>query len=196
MILRYLLLTLPIHRRSRDKYYRDHDRYVEHEKAWLESSHGSLGYRFEQLTPQMQAQWESSWWWPPWRFNDIIGYLDIGMDISDCMTAEIYLRQKCFPRASRERQRPLPNDRHLPLPPSHVFLYYCEIPKVRVANTDSNDSYVKALEQIVEYARKEVRKRNRSFQLWLPQFDFNCFNLAEAHRQVVQKEAQCGKTNS
>jgi len=192
MILRYPLLTLPIHRRSRDKYCSDHDRYVEQEKARLGSSYG---YRFDQLTPEMQAQWESLWWWPPWRFNDIIGYLDIGMDIGGCLTAEIYLRWKSLPRSSRERQR-LPNDRHLPLPPSHVFLLYCEIPRFRVFDMKSNEAFVEALHLVVKCAIQEIKERNRSFQLCLPQFDFTCFNFAEAYRQIKEKEAQCGKTTS
>jgi hypothetical protein len=41
---------------------------------------------------------EQRWYWPPWKFNDIVGYLNIGMDGGKCLTADIFLRREYFPR--------------------------------------------------------------------------------------------------
>jgi hypothetical protein len=192
-MIRYSLLVLPIHQHSRDNYYEEHNQYVEQQKKWLESSWVPLNLRFDQIDKGLQRVFEVGWWLPPWRFNDIVGYLDIGMDMGEYLTGEIYLKRKFFPRDHRLRRTDGESTiRIAPLPFPHHFLHYCEIPKSRVYDLQRNESYLEALRLVLKNARKEVRERNRKFQLWLPNYDFDCFDFAKAHQQLRNKDRKEG----
>ena len=173
------LFFLPIHSCSYEAYYQAYDEWVKPRKRELENQYGKP---FDQLDHRIKLQWGEMWFWPPWKFNDIVGYLDIGMDGGDCLTADIYLKRKYFPKSARERQY----HRHHTTLKNHEFLYYWEIGKVKV-NVEDNDSYLLALKEILDEANRIIKKRNRNFQLWLPPFDFNCFNFIEAYEQVKKK---------
>jgi hypothetical protein len=162
---------------------------VEQQKKWLESSWTTLGVRFDQIDKDLQRNFEAGWWLPPWKFNDIIGYLDVGMDTGDCLTGDIYLKRKFFPRSdTTHRMSGCSTTGHAPLPFNHHFLHYCEIPRARVCDLQSNESYLNALRLVLKNAKKEIRERNRKFQLWLPSYDFDCFDILKAHQQLRAKE--------
>jgi hypothetical protein len=76
MLVRYVLLALPIHQRSFAAYYEAHDREVGARQGEVEREWG--GVPFEQLPAHIRLGWKDRWYWPPWFFNDIVGYLKIG----------------------------------------------------------------------------------------------------------------------
>jgi hypothetical protein len=176
-VLRYSLLVFPIHHYSYEKYYERHNEYIEKEKIRL----GKFGnYSFDRLSDDTKRMWEMMWWWPPWKFNDIVGFIEIGMDIGDCLTADIFLQRKYLPKQH-------PSRRIGQTAKTHDFLYFCEINKVPVRGED-NRTYIEAFKKIIIEAKRTLRKRNKSFKLFLFSYDYNCFNFARAHKFLMDNE--------
>ena len=165
---------MPIHRRSYDKYYKDRDKLVEPKKREVGEQWGKS---FGQLKLEIQFQWEEMWFWPPWKFNDIVGYLDIGMDGGNCLTADVYLKRKHFPKSARKK-----SGMYLTVLQRNQFIYYCEINKITV-DVHDNKSYLQALDVIISTTKRLIKQCHQSFELWLPPFNFNCFNFVEAYKQ-------------
>ncbi len=85
---RCILLTLFIHRRSREHYYRDHDQFVAKQKSSLESLRGEP---FDALPDERQTWYLDRWFWPPWRFNDLVGFAEIELETSRTVIGHLYL---------------------------------------------------------------------------------------------------------
>lgn len=85
---RKVLLTLLIHRRTREKYQEAHERHVASQKAWLEEIRQEA---FETLPEDRQMHYLDSWFWPPWRFNDIVGFAEIELENSTTIIAHLYM---------------------------------------------------------------------------------------------------------
>jgi hypothetical protein len=83
-----LLLTLLIHRSTREKYYHDHDTYVEKQKKWLESINKQP---FGTLPLDTQTKITDTWFWPPWRFNDLVGFAEIELENDWTVVGHLYL---------------------------------------------------------------------------------------------------------
>lgn len=170
---------LPIHRRSYEAYYEAHKKWEEPRRQEVEKDWGKS---FDNLPTRVQVQWNEMWFWPPWRFNDIAGFLDIGMDGGTCLTANIYLKRKFFPKSHRERKL-----RKYSTLENHHILYFGEITKIHVDIGD-NHSYLGALEEILKGARKVLNRLNRNFVVWVPNFGFACFDFADAYRQSKRRK--------
>ncbi len=184
-VIRYSLFFLPIHRHSQDEYYREHGRWVNPQKKELEKQYGRP---FDQLDKRVQAWWETSWFWPTWKFNDVVGFLDVGMDAGDSMTAEMLLKRKWLPRSVKSKLiiSSAYSATHFDVKENHEFLHYYELGAVRIYTMD-NDSYLKALNQVLREAREILGKHKQNFQLWTPPFDFGCFDFVRAHKQVKDR---------
>lgn len=89
--LMHSLLCLPIHRKTREKYDSDYKTFVESKKKDVENF---LGRPFDELDYATRISYEELWLGPYWKFNDIVGFVDIGMDGENCMTADIFLKRK------------------------------------------------------------------------------------------------------
>lgn len=85
---RKVLLTLLIHRRTREKYQDEHEQYIESQKVWLEEIHQES---FESLPEDRQIHYLNSWSRPPWRFNDIVGFAEVELENSTSMIAHLYV---------------------------------------------------------------------------------------------------------
>jgi hypothetical protein len=85
---RRLLLTLLIHQNTRDQYYHKHDLFVEKQKKWLEDIRQEP---FDALPKDMQTYYQDSWFWPPWRFNDIVGFAEIELETDWTVIGHLYL---------------------------------------------------------------------------------------------------------
>ena len=88
MLVRYVLLTFPIHRRSFAEYYRDHDDEVQARRRELEREWG--GQPFDELPAHIRLAWKDRWHWPPWYFNDRVGYLKLGSDGESSLLGDPY----------------------------------------------------------------------------------------------------------
>jgi hypothetical protein len=169
----YSFFSLPIHHYSRDEYHKRHNIYVEKEKKRIM---GPRDIPFEQRSESDKRSWERIWMWPPWKYNDIVGFLEIGMDIGDHMTADIYLQKKYFPKE-------LLGGRGFEYFKPKEFLYYHEISKKIVRKRD-NLAYFENIKRIIEEAESEIRKRNRDMKLFIPDYGMNCFDFVKAHQQL------------
>src|SRR5438445_10977527 len=103
MLVRYVLLTFPIHRRSFAEYYEAHDLEVRARRAELEREWG--GQPFDELPHHIRLAWKDRWYWPPWYFNDRVGYLKIGSDGEDAVLGDIFLERQHFSPTALERFR-------------------------------------------------------------------------------------------
>lgn len=95
-----LLLTLLIHRYSREKYYQKHDLRVSKQKKWLE---GIRQESFDDLPKDRQTQYLDQWFWPPWRFNNIVGFAEIELETEWTVIGHLYLpegRYTCVEKKS------------------------------------------------------------------------------------------------
>lgn len=167
-VLRYSFFILPIHHYSYKEYRQRNDEYVEKRK--IDFSRYSP-QPFDQLSKDAQTSMEYSWLWPPWKYNDIVGFLEIGVDIGNELTADIYLMQKYFPRDLPHRARP------------REITYFAEVAKVPVRGRD-NEAYLRALDGIIAGAIRIIRKRNRRFKLYIPSYGWGCVDLVKIHKQV------------
>ena len=171
-MIRYLLLILPIHRRSYKKYYSDHDKYVSKMKIWLEKSNILHKFSFDDLSDSRRIFWEEQWFWPPWLVNDIMGFLNIGSDY-DRLVGNIYLKRKYFPLDSYNRAfRKYDSTRK-----KNEFLYYPTRMHKYWVIRDNNDSYVKAVLEIIQDSREIIKKISKGADIWLPGYDLSCLNL-------------------
>ena len=91
-----LLLTLLIHRYSREKYYQRHDQYVEKQKKLVEEG---WQQSFESIPKDRQSQFLDMWFFPPWRFNSIVGYAEIELETDWTVIGHLYLPEGRFSRS-------------------------------------------------------------------------------------------------
>jgi hypothetical protein len=96
---RRVLLTLLIHRRTREKYYREHDLYVAKQKLWLEEIRQEP---FDSMPQDRQTHYLDTWFWPPWRFNDIVGFAEIELETSAELIGHLYLPEGRVTRATKK----------------------------------------------------------------------------------------------
>ena len=181
MLVRYVLLTLPIHRRSFARYYEEHDREVRSHRAELEREWG--GGAFEELPPHVRLAWKDRWYWPPWYFNDIVGYLKIG-SADDAVLADLFLERRYFPPTAPERfsRRDVgANEREI------VFLATIERRPVVLGD---NSSSVRACEEVIAEANETLRLQADGLpdaQVSRLGFDLDCLDLARADRELRQR---------
>ena len=182
MLVRYVLLTLPIHRRSFAEYYQDHDQEVRARREELEREWG--GQPFDELPVHIRIAWKDRWYWPPWYFNDIVGYLKIG-SAEEALLADVFLERRHFPPTAPERfsrrDTGTEDDREI------IFLATIERRPIVLGN---NASYARACEQVIAEASETVRTQGHGLaeaDVWLPGFDLDCIDLARADLQLRER---------
>ena len=97
------IATLLVHLRTEKQYYEEHAAFVE--KRWrdLRQTNALLSdEEFEAWRRRRRSDVEADWFWPPWRYNDIVGYVRMYYDGGERVVAEAYLPKK---RISRQLKR-------------------------------------------------------------------------------------------
>lgn len=178
MILQNSFFILPIYGHKRDEYYKNHKMNSKKEKfkKLLESQK----FLDESDIEKEIVKEENSgiFFISPWKFNDIVGYLEIGMDGATSLTADVYFRRKNFPKDHRVR-----NSKYSTLQ-NHEFLYYAEIDKSFKIDISSNNSFIDNCKTILKRADKVIKKRNAEFQLWVSPLSFKYFDFVKAYKQT------------
>ncbi len=82
-----LLLTLLIHRRSKEKYYKD---FEDFKRADFQKLIKDLWIPIDEIPDDFLKRIEQSYFWPPWRFNDIAGYVEIRLENPWTIVADVY----------------------------------------------------------------------------------------------------------
>lgn len=178
MLVRYVLLTLPVHRRSFTQYYAEHDREVAAQKAALEREWGAA---FDELPPHVRLAWKDRFYWPPWYFNDTVGQVKIGSDGEDALLADVFLERRHFPPTALERFGRKGDEREV--------VFFASVERRSVTRGD-NGSYVAACHDLVAGARETVRQQAHGLpdaEVWVPGFDLECFDLARADMQLRER---------
>ena len=94
-----LLLTLLVHRYSREQYYHKHDLHVAKQKKWLE---GIRQESFNDLPQGRQTYYLDQWFWPPWRFNNIVGFAEIELETDWTVIGHLYLPEGRYTRVEKK----------------------------------------------------------------------------------------------
>lgn len=183
MLVRYVLLTLPVHRRSFAEYYREHDREVATRREGLEREWS--GQPFAELPPHIRLYWKDQWHWPPWFFNDAAGYVKIGSDGESSLLADLFLERRHFPPTAAERfAHRAAGERY-----EREMIFLCSVER-RPVVADDNASYAAACARVIEDARAAVREQGHGLEdarVWVPGYDVDCFDLARADRQLRER---------
>jgi len=177
-IVRYRLFFLPIHHYTYEIYYKRQKAYEEKEKKKCEDLYHES---YDKLSDNFKKTLKKYWWRPPWKFNDTVGYLSIGTDTGGCLTADIFLKRKYLPKGHHNKRAGFTKK-------TNEILYFRGMDRFSKGE-GNNDAYLQSLNELIETAKKIIKKRNRTFELWLPPFDFSCINLVEAIRQSKIKDA-------
>jgi len=85
-----LLLTLFIHRYSREHYYKKFDEWVEKQKAFIESIWKEP---FTNLPEERQSYYRNQWFWAPWRYNNLVGFAEIVLENDWTIISNLYLKR-------------------------------------------------------------------------------------------------------
>jgi hypothetical protein len=140
-----LLLTLLVHRYSREQYHQKHDLHVEKQKKWLE---GIRQESFDALPKDRQSQYLDQWFWPPWRFNNIVGFAEIELETDSTVIGHLYL----------------PEGRYTPVKKKSLLLNYaCASAQFEPNNLNS---LRQAIIEVEEQMQSIVAKRR-----WILEFD-------------------------
>ena len=182
MLVRYILLNLPIHRRTFQEYYREHDREVAELKPEIEKE---WGRDWEDLPTHIRIYWQDQWYWPPWYYNDTVGFLKIGSDGESALTGDIFLKRHYFPGTAPERF-----SRRGGGPLEEEEIVYLSSVSRRPIELGDNSTYLRAMAEIVPEAQEEIRRQAENLRraaIWMPGFDLSCFDLARADRQLRER---------
>jgi hypothetical protein len=167
--------SFPIHEHTKDQYYR-----LGQEQTELAIRDQEQRYR-EQGSEMPEHAREFFRWRgekPPWYHNDVVGFLDVGMDGFNSMTADVFFRRKHFPRGASQRFWPV-----LPIGQQR-FLYCFAIQRRKVTDLNDNAAYVEACKAVLELARRDIKAHRKRFELCQLPFNLECFNFALAYQQI------------
>lgn len=173
----YPLFFLPIYRHTENEYKKKGKAAIEKQKREFEKTSPEP---FDRINHKDQIWWKERWSYPPWKFNDIVGFLDIWTDFGNRLTATIYLKRKYFPKSDNRKRRGSTIE-------NNEFLSYGDTTSFSVMDRENNDSYLQALEKILDDCKKIFKQIKRDYILCTPSYDFNCFKFVEACRQVREK---------
>lgn len=101
MIKANLLLTLLVHGNTEKQYYQKHDLFVEKQKKIIEKIRNEP---FDLLPKDRQEYYLDTWFWAPWRFNDIVGYAEIELETEWTIIGSLYLSEG---RTTKVSKKPL-----------------------------------------------------------------------------------------
>jgi hypothetical protein len=82
------LLTLLVHQRTKEKYYKDHEHYIQKEMKKVEKNHGEPFQELARKHPNLFSK--DNWFWAPWRFNNIVGFVEIRLENPWTIIADLY----------------------------------------------------------------------------------------------------------
>jgi len=97
------ILTLLVHLRTEKQYCEEHAAFVEKQWRDLRQTNALLSdEEFDAWRRRRRSEVEAHWFWPPWRYNDIVGYVRVYYDGGQRIVADAYLPKK---RISRQLKR-------------------------------------------------------------------------------------------
>jgi hypothetical protein len=157
------LLTLLVHLRTRNRYYEEHDALVEEEWRYMRQvGPWSSDEEFDAWRERHRSQYEAHWFWPPWRYNDIVGYVRVYYDGGQRVVAEAYLPKK---RISRQLKR-------------KEFYWYEKIGEGWMSQVD-NEGLRAAVTAAVDVAFRSLATRQPPLHLEYDSHFVECLDIAK-----------------
>ena len=174
---------LSIHRQSYDKYYEFAE--LDKEKM-MESMESNWGKPYDEIPREIRIDAENRCWWPPWAFNAIVGYVDVGIDIGVRLTGNVFLMRRYFPKDSREnRYRKLDSKTK-----KDQILYFRELGPHKVDLRD-NASFVAGVNAILAQAEAVIQGlcKTRKYKWVLERLPFSleCIDFVRVASEVKSK---------
>ena len=183
MILDYRFFKLSIHQQSYDNYY---ERAKQDKRKMIESMEADWNRPYDKIPNEQRIGMEQHCSWPPWEFNDIVGYVDVGMDRGTRVTGNLYLMRRYLPKNR-------PENRSLKCGPKTIkdqIVYCCELDPHNVDLID-NSSFVKAVEAIFAQAENVVKEmcktRRYRWVIEMLPFSLECIDFVRATSERQQK---------
>ena len=187
MILIYKFFNLPIYQRSRNKYYQC----AENDKAkMIKDLESSWEKPYDQILKNTRVNMEDRHWYPRWEFNDIIGFIDVGMDSTDRLTGNIFLMRKYFPKESWERRY----RQYDSTAKNQEILYFRELGPCKIDYND-NSTFINGINEILNEAEETIKRlsKTKKYKWVLKKFPFSleCFDFVKLVSEVNPSFSKC-----
>jgi hypothetical protein len=101
MLGQLIVFSVPIYLRSYKQYYKEHSNY---ENKELEKFCSLSGESQNEAKKRVGSWLEERCWWPPWQFNDILGYVVVYYDEYSFTAYRYNLDRKRINRDPRKRR--------------------------------------------------------------------------------------------
>jgi len=180
MILIHRLFKLSIHRQSYDKYYECAE---QDKEKMMETMESNWGKPYDEIPRERQIDAEDRCWWPPWAFNSIVGYVDVGMDMGVRLTGNIFLMRRYFPKDWWENRYRKYDSKTK----KDQILYFRELGLLRVDLKD-NSSFVEGVKAILAEAKDVIKAmcKTRKYKWVLEQlpFSLDCIDFVRVVSEV------------
>jgi hypothetical protein len=170
------LLVLPVHRRPLADYHAGHDAQMHDLAARVERQWQAP---FDELPAHLQLHWKDQWYWPPWFFNDAVGFLKIGSVAATALAGDLFLRRGCFPPTAVERF-----SRGQEKADEIVFFASTAAHGVEAGDPPS---WTAAAERVIDEAQRLAREQAEGLAVavvWRPDYDLSCLDLERAEGQL------------
>lgn len=174
------ILVLPIYKRSEKSFRSHHERSLNSEKKDFDASGLPESYRLD---------WRDFWIHRlPWRYNDIIGYLEIQATGGYGLEGVFLLRRRCFPRQHPHRKS---------WGPQANQIVRCFGIAKQIVDVSNNESYVDAIRSIMRVARRDLRSSGiyvgtREAVILAPVGGFEHYNFARIHKAILHETEPSG----
>ena len=189
MILVYKFFKLPIYRRSYEKYYQEAKKDREKNIKILESSWNKS---YKSIPEHARLDEENRHEWPPWEFNDIIGFVDIGMDPHDRLTGNIFLMRKSLPKNHHKNRY---RKYHTTLEKQQIY-YFRELDPYKV-DWHNNSFYIEGINQLLSEAERTIKELSKTKKhKWVLQkfpFSLDCINFVKMASEIHRNFPKMGQ---
>ena len=167
MILFHRFFKLTIHRQSYKKYYEYADR---EKKKMMKNMELRWRKPYNEIPSEIRIDEEERCWRPPWAFNGIVGYVDVGMDTGVRLTGNIFLMRKYFPKYSRVKSYHKSDSKSK----KDQILHFSELENHKVDLHD-NSSFVAGIDSILTQAETIIQSlcKTRRYKWVLERFPFS-----------------------
>jgi len=117
-----------------------------------------------------------------WRFNDIIGFIQVGYDFGNYITGHIFLKLKMMPK-NHYKSRLIPSRYATTLERNKIF-HYTEISKIFIENLRDNASIIRSIKDITKDGQRILQEMNKNWNIYefLPSLKY--VNFVEMFQQL------------
>lgn len=175
MIMSNRFFKLTIHRQSYDKYYMCAEQNKEKMISIMESDWGKP---YDEILKDIRLNSEASCWWPPWDFNGIVGFVDVGKDLGFRLTGNVLIQRRYFHKDSQEYRECKRGSRMK----KAQILYFRELGPENV-DCSNNSSIIAGIDSILSQAETIIRDlcKTKKYK-WVLQrlpFPLECINFVK-----------------